>query len=69
MYGFSAKSTIAPLNIPLIINKINIFLHFKFKPQFLHEKGFVIVIFPFFKKQNCKQKFVHSLYVALMMRY
>ena len=36
--------------------------------HFQNVKGFVSVVFPFSEKHNCKQKSVHSLQIALLMR-
>ena len=36
--------------------------------HFQNMKGFVIFVFPFSEKHNCKQKSVHSLQIALLMR-
>ena len=62
-------------------NRINFFLlfqkhafifkmwfFFKMSFHFQNVKGFVSVVFPFTEKHNCKQKSVHSLQIALLMR-
>ena len=36
--------------------------------HFQNVKGFVSVVFSFSKKHNCKQRFEHSLQIALLMR-
>ena len=41
---------------------------FKMCFHFQNMKGFVIFVFTFSKKHNCKQKSVHSLQIALLIR-
>ena len=36
--------------------------------HFQNVKGFASVVFPFSEKHNCKQKSLHSLQIALLMR-
>ena len=48
------------------ISKVWFFFEMCF--HFQNVKGFVSVVFPFSEKHNCKQKSVHSLQIALLMR-
>ena len=36
--------------------------------HFQNVKGFVSVVFPFSEEHKCRQKFVNSLQIALLMR-
>ena len=42
--------------------------HFQNVVHFQNVKGFVIIVFPFSEEHNCKQKYVQSLKIALMMK-
>ena len=48
--------------------KTKMWFFFEMCFHFQNVKGFVSVVFPFSEKHNCKQKSVHSLQIALLMR-
>ena len=71
MFFLFPKNTIVNKNLhwdseSAFICKMGFF--FKMCFYFQTVKGFVSVVFPFSRKHNCKQKYVHSLQIALLMR-
>ena len=72
MYAFSGLARDKDLQSSTVNIKVlsfsNLWFFFKMSFHFQNVKGFVSVVFPFSGKHNCKQKSVHLLQIALLMR-